>query len=59
VLSAGYLDVGSGLAVDYDGSRTDSHPSRTSGVQETANDVVSAIQEACGRANLAVPTFVS
>jgi arginine decarboxylase len=54
-----YLDVGGGLAVDYDGSRTDFHASRNYGVQEYANDVVSGIQEACGRAKLSVPTIVS
>jgi arginine decarboxylase len=54
-----YLDVGGGLAVDYDGSRTDFHASRNYGVQEYANDVVSGIQEACGRAKIPVPTIVT
>jgi arginine decarboxylase len=54
-----YLDVGGGLAVDYDGSRTDFHASMNYGVQEYANDVVSAIQDACERAGLPSPTIVS
>jgi len=54
-----YLDVGGGLAVDYDGSKTDFHASMNYGVQEYANDVVSAIQEACDRAEVPAPTIVS
>jgi arginine decarboxylase len=54
-----YFDVGGGLAVDYDGSRTDFHASMNYGVDEYANDVVSTIQEACERATLAPPVIVS
>ncbi len=54
-----YLDVGGGLAVDYDGSRTDFQASMNYGVQEYANDVVSAIQQACDRAEIPSPTIVS
>ena len=54
-----YLDVGGGLAVDYDGSKTDFHASKNYNVQEYAYDVVSAIQEACTKADLPHPTIVS
>lgn len=55
----GYLDVGGGLAVDYDGSKTDFHASMNYDVQEYAYDVVSEIKEACTRAELGAPTIVS
>jgi arginine decarboxylase len=54
-----YLDVGGGLAVDYDGSRTDFHASRNYDLREYADDVVYAIQEACDGAGLPHPTIVS
>ncbi len=55
----GYFDVGGGLAVDYDGSRTDFSASRNYDLQEYAYDVVYAIQEACDRADLPHPTIVT
>ena len=54
-----YLDVGGGLAVDYDGSKTDFHASRNYDLNEYAADVVGAIQEACKDANIEPPTLVS
>lgn len=42
-----YLDVGGGLGVDYDGSKTDFHSSTNYGLQEYANDVVWNILEIC------------
>ncbi len=53
------LDVGGGLAVDYDGSKTDFRASMNYGVQEYAYDVVATIQEACEKAEIPVPTIVS
>jgi hypothetical protein len=38
-----YIDVGGGLAVDYDGSFTDTHASMSYTLQNYANDVVSAM----------------
>jgi arginine decarboxylase len=54
-----YLDVGGGLAVDYDGSKTDFHASKNYNIQEYASDVVAAIQEACVKASVDVPTIVT
>ena len=39
-----FLDVGGGLAVDYDGSQTNFHSSANYTLQEYANDVVFAVQ---------------
>jgi arginine decarboxylase len=55
----GYLDVGGGLGVDYDGSRTNFKASINYTMQEYANDVVSAIQEMCDHAGVAHPVIVS
>ncbi|HEV3189038.1 MAG TPA: biosynthetic arginine decarboxylase, partial [Polyangiaceae bacterium] len=54
-----YLDCGGGLAVDYDGSKTDFHASKNYTTQEYANDVVASIQEACSKAGIGVPTIVT
>ncbi len=55
----GYLDVGGGLAVDYDGSKTDFHASKNYQLQEYAYDVVAAMRTACDKAEVAHPTIVS
>lgn len=39
-----YIDVGGGLAIDYDGSFTDTTASMSYTLQNYANDVVSAMQ---------------
>ncbi len=54
-----YLDVGGGLAVDYDGSKTDFHASKNYNIQEYAYDIVAAILEACNKAEIGHPTIVS
>ncbi|MBW4540438.1 MAG: biosynthetic arginine decarboxylase [Myxacorys chilensis ATA2-1-KO14] len=54
-----YLDVGGGLGVDYDGSRTNFHASKNYSTQNYANDVVAAIKDACSIAAIPVPTLVS
>ncbi len=54
-----YIDVGGGLAVDYDGSKTDFHASKNYNIQEYAYDIVAAIQEACNKAELPHPTIVT
>jgi len=54
-----YLDVGGGLAVDYDGSKTTFYASKNYSIQNYANDVVAEVQEACRSKGIAVPTLVS
>jgi arginine decarboxylase len=54
-----YLDVGGGLAVDYDGSQTTFYASKNYSIQNYANDVVAEVQEACKAKGIAVPTLVS
>ena len=54
-----YLDVGGGLAVDYDGSKTTFYASKNYSIQNYANDVVAEVQEACRSKQVAFPTLVS
>ncbi len=54
-----YVDVGGGLAVDYDGSKTNFHSSRNYSNQEYAADIVSAIQDACDQASVPHPNIVT
>ena len=54
-----YLDVGGGLGVDYDGSKTNFHASKNYNMQNYANDVVAEIKEACEERKLPVPTLIS
>ncbi len=55
----GFLDVGGGLGVDYDGSRTASPASTNYSLQNYANDVVATIQECCESNNVKVPRLIS
>ena len=55
----GYLDVGGGLAIDYDGSKTDFHASRNYTLEEYAADVVAHVQAACNKSDVECPTLVS
>ncbi|NJM66057.1 MAG: biosynthetic arginine decarboxylase [Acaryochloris sp. RU_4_1] len=54
-----FLDVGGGLGVDYDGSKSNSAASKNYNMQNYANDVVAEVKEACVEANLPVPTLIS
>jgi arginine decarboxylase len=54
-----YLDVGGGLGIDYDGSKTSSDASVNYSVQEYANDVVFGIAEICGEEHVPPPRIVS
>jgi arginine decarboxylase len=54
-----YLDVGGGLAVDYDGSQTNFDASMNYSMQEYANDVVFQIMEVCDEAGVDHPNIVS
>jgi len=53
------VDVGGGLGVDYDGSQTNFHSSMNYTVQEYANDVVAAMQEACDKEQIPHPDIVT
>ncbi len=54
-----YFDVGGGLGVDYDGSKTNFHASKNYNMQNYANDVVAEVKEACEERKLPVPTLIS
>ena len=54
-----YLDVGGGLAVDYDGSKTNFHASKNYNMQNYANDIVAQVKDACEQGKVRVPTLVS
>ncbi len=55
----GYLDVGGGLGIDYDGSRTNFESSMNYSMEEYARDVVFNIREICTASGVAVPDIVS
>src|ERR1700730_12943501 len=55
----GYLDVGGGLGVDYDGSRSDFDSSANYSLEEYANDVVWNIMDVCDSEGVAHPAIVS
>lgn len=55
----GFLDVGGGLGVDYDGSQTNFPSSINYTLQEYANDVVYSIMEMCEETGVPHPTLVS
>ncbi|PYJ47990.1 MAG: arginine decarboxylase [Verrucomicrobia bacterium] len=55
----GYLDVGGGLGVDYDGSRSDFDSSTNYSLQEYANDVVWNIMDVCDSEAVPHPAIVS
>lgn len=54
-----YLDVGGGLGIDYDGSKTSSDASVNYTVQEYANDVVFGISEVCESEHVPPPAIVN
>ena len=54
-----HIDVGGGLGVDYDGSRSTFASSTNYSVQEYANDVVYHLLEICNKENLPHPNIIS
>ncbi len=55
----GKLDVGGGLGIDYDGSRTATAASTNYSLQNYANDVVATIKECCEASDMEMPTLVT
>lgn len=55
----GTLDMGGGLAVDYDGSKTNFHSSCNYSIAEYARDIVEVVGELCTKHNVPHPTLVT
>jgi arginine decarboxylase len=53
-----YLDVGGGMAVDYDGSKTSFESSANYTAREFANDVIYVIKSVCDDENVPHPTII-
>ena len=54
-----YIDIGGGLGVDYEGSKTDFGHSINYSLQEYANDAVFHIREVCEETGVPHPTLLS
>ena len=55
-----FIDIGGGLGVDYDGTRSSSSESSMNySIQEYANDAVSAIVDACVKNDLKQPNIIT
>ncbi len=55
----GYLDLGGGLAVDYDGSRTNYVSSRNYGLDEYCTDVIEAVMAILDECEVAHPHLIT
>ena len=55
----GYLDLGGGLAVDYDGTNTDSHSSRNYSMEEYCCDIVESIITVLDKNDIPHPTIIT
>jgi arginine decarboxylase len=58
-LNVDFLDIGGGLGVDYDGSKTRFESSMNYTVQEFANDVVYTVKSVCDEENVPHPNLVT
>jgi len=54
-----YVDVGGGLGVDYDGTRSTSPASVNYSIQEYANDIIYTLGEACRENDVPMPNVIS
>ena len=55
----GYLDLGGGLAVDYDGSNTNFSNSRNYSIDEYCVDVIEIVQSTMNEENIPHPTIIT
>jgi hypothetical protein len=55
----GVLDIGGGLAVDYDGSNSNFHASCNYSIREYCTDVVETVMQACSAAGVPHPDLIS
>jgi len=54
-----YIDVGGGLGIDFDGTKTSSNTSTNYSLQNYANDVIATIKDSCELNNIEHPTIIS
>ncbi len=54
-----YFNIGGGLGLDYDGSKTSSDASANYSIQEYANNVVYSLKEVCDEENVSHPVILS
>ena len=55
-----FIDIGGGLGVDYDGTRSSSSESSMNySIQEYANDAISALVDACTKNNIPQPNIIT
>ncbi|HSG28537.1 MAG TPA: biosynthetic arginine decarboxylase, partial [Candidatus Krumholzibacterium sp.] len=54
-----YLDIGGGLGVDYDGSKSSYFSSVNYSIEEYANDVIYQVKNVCTEAGVPCPNIVS
>ena len=54
-----YIDVGGGLGIDFDGTKTSSNTSTNYSLQNYANDVIATIKDSCQENNIEHPTIIS
>ncbi|MCZ7357865.1 MAG: biosynthetic arginine decarboxylase [Candidatus Methanoperedens sp.] len=54
-----YFNIGGGLGIDYDGSKTSSDASANYTIQEYANNVVYSLKDVCDEENVAHPVILS
>ena len=54
-----YLDVGGGLAIDYDGSRSEFHSSMNYTLEEYASDIIYNVMDVCDDEKVPHPNIVS
>ena len=54
-----YIDVGGGLGIDFDGTKTSSNTSTNYSLQNYANDVIATVKDSCEVNNVQHPIIIS